>query len=63
MISNIEKTVAYTSTQSYIERKKRAGADDKRTYGDAEKALVKVWDHVNLAQTQYSGLKQTDLVE
>ena len=60
MISNIEKTVAYTSTQSYIERKRRAGANDKRTYEDAEKALVKVWDHVNLAQTQYSGLKQTD---
>ena len=60
MISNIEKTAAYTRTQSYVDEKERAGAIEKKIYEDVEKALVKVWDHVNLAQTQYSGLKQTD---
>ena len=33
---------------------------DKKIYEDTEKVLIKIWDHVNLAQTQYSGLKQTD---
>ncbi len=61
MISNIEKIDAYTGTEAYKEKKgKVKDPDDKRAYEDAEKALIKIWDHVNLAQTQYSGLKQTD---
>lgn len=61
MISNIEKVVAYTGTQRYKEKKaKEKQIDNKKIYEDTEKALIKIWDHVNLAQTQYSGLKQTD---
>lgn len=61
MISNIEKIVAYTSTKEYTEKRGKAKQPvDKKAYEDTEKALVKIWDHVNLAQTQYSGLKQTD---
>lgn len=61
MISNIEKVVAYTGTQEYKTKKENAKKiEDKQIYTDTEKALIKIWDHVNLAQTQYSGLKQTD---
>lgn len=61
MISNIEKIVAYTGTKDYRERKQKVGQlEEKKFYEDTEKALIKIWDHVNLAQTQYSGLKQTD---
>lgn len=62
MISNIEKIVAYTGTQRYQEKKVEDEQQlrDRGIYEDTEKALIKIWDHVNLAQTQYSGLKQTD---
>ncbi len=61
MISNIEKVVAYTGTQRYKEKKaKEKQVDAQKLYEDTEKVLIKIWDHVNLAQTQYSGLKQTD---
>ena len=61
MISNIEKVVAYTGTQDYRDRKAKAtNPEDKKVYEDTEKVLIKIWDHVNLAQTQYSGFKQTD---
>lgn len=61
MISNIDKIVAYTGTQEYKERKSKVKKpQDKEIYEDTEKVLIKIWDHVNLAQTQYSGLKQTD---
>lgn len=61
MISNIEKIIAYTGTQEYKEKKEGVKRPDERNaYEDTEKTLIKIWDHVNLAQTQYSGLKQTD---
>ena len=61
MISNIEKIVAYTGTQEYEERRSKAKQpQDKKIYEDTEKVLIKIWDHINLAQTQYYGLKQTD---
>lgn len=61
MISNIEKVVAYTGTQDYRDKRAKATKpEDKKVYEDTEKVLIKIWDHVNLAQTQYSGLKQTD---
>lgn len=59
MISNIEKVVAYTGTKDYRDRKAKQ-PNEKKIYEDTEKVLIKIWDHVNLAQTQYSGLKQTD---
>jgi hypothetical protein len=61
MISNLDKIVAYNGTRDYLNKKAEAkDPTDKKAYEDAEKALIKIWDHVNLAQTQYSGLKQTD---
>lgn len=61
MISNIEKIVAYNGTQAYKDKKSKVKSlEDKKVFDDTEKALIKIWDHVNLAQTQYSGLKQTD---
>lgn len=61
MISNIEKIVAYTGTQEYEAQKSKVNKpQEKKIYEDTEKVLIKMWDHVNLAQTQYSGLKQTD---
>lgn len=61
MISNIEKIDAYTGTEAYKEKKEKVKQSaDKKVYEDTEKAIIKIWDHVNLAQTQYSGLKQTD---
>nr|WP_294648149.1 hypothetical protein [uncultured Anaerostipes sp.] len=63
MTSNIEKIIAYTDTKNYrdkIEEEEKKGKEKKKAYEDASKALIKIWDHVNLAHTQYSGLKQTD---
>ena len=61
MVSNIEKIVAYTETVSYKDKKLEAEqSGEKKTYEDVDKALIKIWDHVNLAYAQYSGLKQTD---
>ena len=33
---------------------------DKRIVDDTKKAILKIWDHVNLANQQYKILKQTD---
>lgn len=61
MISNIDKIVAYTGTSEYKEKKSQTvQLEYKKIFEDTEKTLIKIWDHVNLAQTQYSGLKQTD---
>lgn len=58
MNSNIEAVVAYTRSQEFEERKNNA--KNKALYDDARKAILKIWDHANLAQQQYSVLKQTD---
>lgn len=61
MVSNIEKMVAYTRTKDYHDELAQIRHQaDRKSYEDAQNALIKIWDHVNLAQTQYSGLKQTD---
>lgn len=61
MVSNIEEMIAYTGTQDYRDRKETSTLPAaEKIYEDTEKSLLKIWDHVNLAQTQYSGLKQTD---
>lgn len=59
MLSNIDKIIAYTGTKEYVESK-ATKTECKKVYEDTEKVLLKIWDHVNLAQTQYSGFKQTD---
>lgn len=58
MNSNVEAVVAYTRSPEYIDR--RTKEKDKKPYDDTRKAVLKIWDHINLAQQQYSSLKQTD---
>lgn len=61
MTSNIDRIVAYTGTEEYLARKRNIeDPEDIDALKDTEKVLIKMWDHVNLALTQYSGLKQTD---
>ena len=59
IISNIESMIEYAEKEKniYIE-----GMQEKeiKIYNDTTKALIKMWDHVNLAQRQYQNLKQTD---
>ena len=60
-ISNIEKVVEYINTKEYIDKKERLKGNSKKAYEDVEKILMKIWDHVNLAQNQYSYLKPTEI--
>lgn len=61
MLSNIEKIMEYTETQPYRDELAEIECqEEKNFYKDTQNALIKIWDHVNLAQAQYSGLKQTD---
>lgn len=61
MISNIEKIMEYTGTQQYRDKLAKIECREERDfYKDTQNALIKIWDHVNLAQAQYCGLKQTD---
>ena len=59
MIANMQAVVDYTRSDEYVERKKTAGKKQK-AFDDTRKAVLKIWDHINLAQMQYSSLKQTD---
>lgn len=59
MIANMQAVVDYTRSEEYIERRKTAGKKQK-AFDDTRKAVLKIWDHINLAQMQYSSLKQTD---
>lgn len=63
-ISNIEKVSNYSSTYKYKKR-----IDDAEIKGDIEevkyledtaKAVLKIWDHANLAQQQYNVLRLTE---
>lgn len=61
MLSNIEKIMEYTETQRYQDELAEIEClEEKNFYKDTQNAFIKIWDHVNLAQAQYSGLKQTD---
>jgi hypothetical protein len=61
MVLNIEKVIAYTESKVFTERLLLPmGEKEKQNLKDTKKAIVKIWDHVNLAQQQYSVLKQTD---
>lgn len=61
MNSNIEAVVAYAQSSEFIERKKKAqGEESKKNLDDTRKVVLKIWDHINLAQQQYSVLKQSD---
>lgn len=57
--SNLEAMFAYTETDEY---KNSIPTDriEKKAYQDAPKTILKLWDHVNLAQQQYVILRQSD---
>ncbi|RKI39119.1 hypothetical protein D7V86_21145 [bacterium D16-51] len=64
LVSNIEKVSGFSGTLAYKKRLEKAERDgdeeEVRLLKDTTKAIVKIWDHVNLAQNQYNVLSQTD---
>lgn len=58
LVSNMESVIAYAESNEFIMRKKQTR--DTKKLEDTRRAIIKIWDHVNLAQQQYSVLKQTD---
>ena len=60
--SNMDSLLAYPTTPRYSEKYKGDLRDPRKreSIEDARKAIVKIWDHINLAQQQYSVLKQSD---
>lgn len=62
LLSNIEKLVDYVSDDLNISVHVNAAKtkDEKDNVYDTQKAVWKIWDHVNLANRQYKELKQTD---
>lgn len=59
MTANMQAVVEYTLSDEYKRRRRDAGKKQK-AFDDTKKAVLKIWDHINLAQMQYSTLKQTD---
>lgn len=58
MLSHIEKLISYAQTTEY--KTKMQESKNKTDYEDASKAVIKIWDHINLAQQQYTMLKMSD---
>lgn len=61
ILLNIEKLVEYTNSIEYEQRLKCNSEQVSDIYlEDTKKSILKIWDHINLAQLQYSALKQSD---
>lgn len=61
VITNVEKLVAYTESPEFQTRRNQTKKPESiQCLEDAQKAVLKIWDHVNLAQQQYNALKQSD---
>ena len=62
LMSNLDALVSYSLDPDVIAKRKIALKEDtnKRIVDDTKKAVLKIWDHVNLANQQYKVLKQTD---
>lgn len=61
VISNVEKLVAYTESSEFQTRRNQTRKPESiQCLEDTQKAVLKIWDHVNLAQQQYNALKQSD---
>lgn len=62
LMSNLDALVSYSLDPDVIARRKVALNEDidRRVVDDTKKAVLKIWDHVNLANQQYKVLKQTD---
>lgn len=58
MLSNAEAVIDYTKTETFIKLKDES--TNPQDYEDASKAILKIWDHISLAQQQYSMLKKSD---
>ena len=59
LITNMQAIVDYTRSDKYKNRREESNKK-QRIFDDARKAIIKIWDHINLAQMQYSTLKETD---
>lgn len=60
MNTNIMAVVNYSQGNDISQRISTAQGEKKKHLEDTQKAILKIWDHINLAQTQYSSLKQSD---
>ena len=58
MLSNVESVIDYTKTEAFDNLKNESSKP--QDYEDASKAILKIWDHISLAQQQYSMLKKSD---
>lgn len=57
--SNIDKLLVYVNSDE-CKNKAPSDAVEKKHFEDTRKAVMKIWDHINLAQQQYAVLKQSD---
>lgn len=61
LLSNIEKLVEYVDNDTNISNHVNAVREGEReAVYDTQKAVWKIWDHVNLAHRQYDELRQSD---
>ena len=59
--TNMDKLVAYTVSSEFTTRRNQTKKPESiKLLQDTKKAILKIWDHINLAQQQYSVLKQSD---
>lgn len=62
MVTNLQYVSSFIETEKYKSRVEsvRGNEVEEKHYYDTEKAILKIWDHVNLAQQQYRTLKQSE---
>ncbi len=62
MLTNLQYVSSYIETEEYKQRVEsiQGNENEEKYYYDTEKAILKIWDHVNLAQQQYRTLKQSE---
>ena len=58
--SNIIAVVNYSQGTEVAELIEKTKEEQKQNLNDTKKAILKIWDHINLAHQQYSALKQSD---
>lgn len=62
LLSNLEALVRYSQDPRKLKIKQEnlCGNQTKKNFDDAKKIILKIWDHVTLANHQYNILKQSD---